>query len=372
MKNKKVILILTLIIIILLVLFFIHKYNTITYKEKMIINIGEKVPTIKDVVDKKDLKKINSQIKWKKLKIEKKKAYYSGTYYGTFKFNKKNYPVKLIVKDKESPKIENVKDIEIYVGEKIDLLKDIKVTDNSHDKLKTKVEGKYDLSKVGEYKLKVISIDKSKNKTEKEFKLTVKEKPKQETKKEETKSVPKNSRVTERNGMYYIDGVLIVNKTYPLPRNYNPGGLLNEFMSNFNVMKETASKEGINLWIKSGFRSYDTQNTIYNNYVARDGQRNADAYSARPGHSEHQSGLAADINSLDQSWINTKEGQWLNNNCYKYGFIIRYPRGKESQTGYIYEPWHIRYVGKDLAKKLYNSGNWITIEEYFKITSKYN
>ena len=68
---------------------------------------------------------------------------------------------------------------------------------------------------------------------------------------------------------------------------------------------------------------------------------------------------------------NTSEGQWLNNNCYKYGFIIRYPKGKESITGYIYEPWHIRYVGVDVATQLYNGGNWITLEEYLGIDSKY-
>ena len=103
----------------------------------------------------------------------------------------------------------------------------------------------------------------------------------------------------------------------------------------------------------------------------------ADTYSARPGHSEHQTGLAADIKGpnnnlyLDQRWINTSEGQWLNNNCYKYGFIIRYPSGKESITGYIYEPWHIRYVGTEVATQLYNGGNWITLEEYLGIDSKY-
>ena len=113
------------------------------------------------------------------------------------------------------------------------------------------------------------------------------------------------------------------------------------------------------------------QKIIYNDYVARDGQLMADTYSARPGYSEHQSGLAIDVNSLDQDWENTPEGKWLSANCYKYGFIIRYPKGKEDITGYMYEPWHIRYVGKDLAEKLYNNGNWLTLEEYLGITSVY-
>jgi LAS superfamily LD-carboxypeptidase LdcB len=119
----------------------------------------------------------------------------------------------------------------------------------------------------------------------------------------------------------------------------------------------------------SGFRSYSTQNTLYNKYVARDGKAEADRYSARPGHSEHQTGLAFDLNSLDQSFENTKEGKWLAENCWKYGFIIRYPKGKESVTGYMFEPWHVRYLGKEVAKKVYESGK--CLEEYLGITSVY-
>ena len=143
-------------------------------------------------------------------------------------------------------------------------------------------------------------------------------------------------------------------------------------------MKNAAKSDGVNLIIGSGFRSYDRQNTLYTNYVNRDGKDAADKYSARPGHSEHQTGLAADIygeaskdSYLHQSWENTNDGKWVNKNCYKYGFIIRYVKNKEDITGYIYEPWHIRYVGKDLAKKLYNNGDWITLEEYFGVDSKY-
>ena len=137
-------------------------------------------------------------------------------------------------------------------------------------------------------------------------------------------------------------------------------------------MRDDALKEGINLEIISGYRSYADQAYIYNNYVLSDSKSNADTYSARAGHSEHQTGLAADINSLNTNFIYTKEGMWLNNNCHKYGFIIRYPEGKASVTGYMYEPWHIRYVGAPLASELYNNGNWISLEEYYGITSTYN
>ena len=110
---------------------------------------------------------------------------------------------------------------------------------------------------------------------------------------------------------------------------------------------------------------------LYNNYVMLDGKEAADTYSARPGHSEHQSGLAFDLNTIDDSFTYTNEGKWVNANCYRYGFIILYPKGKDNITGYMHESWHLRYVGVDLATKLYNEGNWITIEEYFGISSSY-
>jgi zinc D-Ala-D-Ala carboxypeptidase len=102
-----------------------------------------------------------------------------------------------------------------------------------------------------------------------------------------------------------------------------------------------------------------------------DGQEAADTYSARAGFSEHQTGLVLDLNTVDISFDNTNESNWLRDNSYKYGFIIRYPKGKENITGYTYEPWHIRYVGKNLAKEIYNNGDYLTLEEYFGIDSNY-
>ena len=133
---------------------------------------------------------------------------------------------------------------------------------------------------------------------------------------------------------------------------------------------------GVKMWNQSGFRSYETQKSIYERYVARDGQAAADRYSARPGHSEHQTGLAFDVCATGYACISsgfndTMPAKWLSENAHKYGFILRYPKGKESETGYKHESWHFRYVGKDLAEKLYNNGNWITMEDYFGIDSKY-
>ena len=166
----------------------------------------------------------------------------------------------------------------------------------------------------------------------------------------------------------YINGILIANKTYSLPESYAPG-IDKTAESALNKMINAAKQDGINLFIKSGYRSYSTQKTLYNNYVARDGVAAADRYSARPGHSEHQTGLAFDLNSLEQSFDETKEVKWLAEHCNEYGFIIRYPKDKEDVTGYMYEPWHVRYLGDDIAKDVYESGK--CLEEYLGITSEY-
>ena len=166
----------------------------------------------------------------------------------------------------------------------------------------------------------------------------------------------------------YIKGILIANKTYALPSTYNPGvdPVANAALQE---MFAAAKSEGLNLFVKSGFRSYSTQKSLYNSYVKRDGQAAADRYSARPGHSEHQTGLAFDINKANSSFAGSPEANWLAANCYKYGFIIRYPEGKEAITGYIYEPWHVRYLGAQIATEVFNSG--LCLEEYLGITSSY-
>ena len=181
----------------------------------------------------------------------------------------------------------------------------------------------------------------------------------------------KDYKIYKKDGITYIDGILIANKTYALPSDYNPGKLLDECNTAFQKMAYDAYyNDGIYLYELSGYRSYATQNRLYNNYVAADGKQLADTYSARPGHSEHQSGLALDVNSVEYSFSTTKEAKWLAANCYKYGFILRYPEGKTDMTGYIYEAWHIRYVGVEIATKIHNSG--LCLEEYYGITSRYN
>lgn len=133
---------------------------------------------------------------------------------------------------------------------------------------------------------------------------------------------------------------------------------------------EAAENNGHILYADSGFRSYQTQEVLYNTYVERSGQAEADRYSAQPGKSEHQTGLTMDVTSdavgrqLVQSFGETDEGIWIRENAHHYGFIVRYPEGKEEITGYMYEPWHLRFLGIALATEIYESG--LTYEEYLE------
>lgn len=171
------------------------------------------------------------------------------------------------------------------------------------------------------------------------------------------------------NGVTYIDGVLIANKTYALPRDFG-NGLTSETLDAFYKMSADAASEGLSLWITSGFRSYDIQSYTYDSFVYDRGTELADLCSARPGHSEHQSGLAIDVNTTSDAFAWTDEAAWLEKHCTEYGFIIRYPKDKHDITGYKYEPWHIRYLGIEKAKEIAESG--LTIEEYYGITSYYH
>lgn len=223
--------------------------------------------------------------------------------------------------------------------------------------------------------------------TEKTTTTTTKKVDIPSTGKEVIGKTSKGYEITKVNGATYINGLLIVNKTYPVPSNFvptntknpNPGNYTNacqdcintEAYNEWTKMKADAAAVGLNLWIQSGYRPYKLQEKLYNNYVNRDGKSEADRYSARPGYSEHQTGLCFDINNPSRSFNETKEAKWINDNAYRFGYILRYPKGKEDETGYMYESWHVRYVGKELAEKLYNNGDWITLEDYLGITSEY-
>ena len=172
------------------------------------------------------------------------------------------------------------------------------------------------------------------------------------------------------NGSYYsvrgkYDDIIIVNKKHGLSKDYNPGENPTA-KSAFVRLRDDMINQGLNVGRSySGFRSYDYQKTLYDNYVSRDGQAAADRYSARPGYSEHQTGLVFDLTDKSGNLLeDSRASQWLKDNAHNYGFIVRFQAGKEASTGYMPEAWHIRYVGKE-AKDIHDSG--LSLEEYFGI-----
>lgn len=179
--------------------------------------------------------------------------------------------------------------------------------------------------------------------------------------------------------------LILVNKTYGLHETDEPGDLVMvsfraddrpaqyqklraEAAAAFDRMAQEAKANGLTIVVTTAYRPYSYQKQLHDTYLKSNGQLWTENYSADPGHSEHQTGLAADVSSpsadyeLKQAFANTAEGKWLADNAHRFGFIIRYPEGKEAITGYKYEPWHIRYVGVGPAAEIYN-GN-LTLEEY--------
>ena len=135
---------------------------------------------------------------------------------------------------------------------------------------------------------------------------------------------------------------------------------------NFEKMASDMKLEGLNIRLISAYRSFAYQKVLYDNYVLKENEKEADTYSARPGHSEHQTGLAIDLDNVRKNYNDfdkTKEFEWMQLNAHKYGFILRYPKDKEHITGYIYEPWHYRYVGTKIAKIIHKEN--ITFDEYY-------
>lgn len=182
------------------------------------------------------------------------------------------------------------------------------------------------------------------------------------------------------NALNKYTNLILVNKHYKLEKDYIPKNLIKldysftsgidvladiEASEAFELMSTDASIIGLNIKTISAYRSYEYQKNLYENYILNDPQEIVDTYSARPGHSEHQTGLAFDIYNVEKPYTSfgeTKEFEWLKLNAYKYGFIIRYTSDNSYITGYKNEPWHIRYVGVNNATYIYNKN--ISLEEY--------
>lgn len=231
-------------------------------------------------------------------------------------------------------------------------------TDNYDGDITNKVivKNNVNIKKPGTYKVSYKVSDSNGNFEKKERIVIVKEK---------TDSVVKETpKIEVIDGITYVNGILLVNKTYHLPSNYDPK-VNKEALEALKEMQADCQAIGLNIPLVSGYRSFETQKKLYGNYVKRDGEKIANTYSAKPGESEHQTGLSFDVGKVDSSFANTKEAKWIDENAYLYGFIVRYPKNKTNITGYIYEPWHIRYLGKKTAKMVYESK--LTLEEYLGV-----
>ena len=177
----------------------------------------------------------------------------------------------------------------------------------------------------------------------------------------------KKAEVVNKGDYYSVQGkydeIVIANKHYPLSKDYNPG---ENPTAKAELLKLIAAMQEAGFPISdhySGFRSYETQTQLYQDYVNQDGKAEADRYSARPGYSEHQTGLAFDLIGTDGDLVTEeKAAQWLLDHAADYGFVVRYLKGKEKETGYMAEEWHLRYVGKE-AKDIAASG--LSLEDYY-------
>ena len=177
----------------------------------------------------------------------------------------------------------------------------------------------------------------------------------------------KKAEVVDKGDHYSIQGkydeIVVANKHYPMSKDYNPG---ENPTAKEELVKLIAAMQEAGFPISdhySGFRSYETQTQLYQDYVNKDGKAEADRYSARPGYSEHQTGLAFDLIGTDGELVTEpKAAQWLLDHAADYGFVVRYLKGKEKETGYMAEEWHLRYVGKE-AKEIAASG--LSLEEYY-------
>ena len=347
-KRKKKLFIVIALTLIILISLFILTYLSISLKL-----IGPSELTLEVNSEYSDLgteAKMLSMDLTKKVKtngsVDTSKI---GEYKISYKvFNKKVERVVKVV-DTENPKIElkGNSSVSLYQGEKYEEA-GYEASDNYDGDLTDKVEidSNVNTDKVGSYEI----IYKVKDSSDNEFSIK--------------RSVEvKEKKVVKSEGPTYIKGILIVNKKYSLPSTY--GGVDKTASNALSTLQQAAKKSGFSLPLISGYRSYSTQNTIYNNYIKKWGQEYTDTVSARPGHSEHQTGLAFDVGKLSNSYGETKEGKWLKENCYKYGFILRYLKDKEHITGYAYEPWHIRYVGVDVATEIMQKN--LTLEEYLGI-----
>ena len=176
-------------------------------------------------------------------------------------------------------------------------------------------------------------------------------------------------KMKRENGAFMVDGLPVINNVLKVSETFDPGES-HEAKKAMDKMIAGAKKEGIHLEIVGGYRNWSQQKSGYESYFKLVGEKTAERYWAKAGSGDSQSGQSYDLNYMQPQLIDTAAGKWLDQNCYKYGFVIRFPKGEEEMTGFAYQPWHVRYVGDKLAAKLYNQGAWISIERYLGLPAK--
>lgn len=327
--------------------------------------------TKEDILTQEDLKRIKDfKIDLSDIKNEKDKEYPEvGNYECKVTYSKWFIPhtssIQIQVEDTTKPKFSKFSDvveIPLDSDQNYDFSSYFLAEDLSETSIQYKTE-EVDFLNPGDYRMMIIASDTYGNSIEKECIVRVQYE-------KETSSPNKSAENEEGQSVvssdpYYVQGIMVVNKKHGLPANYAPqenaeaGAKIRQLIADMQSQGYAISSS------YSGYRSYSYQSSLYNNYVNSYGQTQADRFSARPGYSEHQTGLAFDLKHSNGTLVETTpEVNWIAAHAHEYGFIVRYPSGKESVTGYMPEPWHLRYVG-DQASAIYASG--LTLEEYLGV-----
>ena len=377
LKNRKAVIIVACIAVVIIAValgLFISQPKV--KEDSFTFEYGKKVEIDTSAIfgDSSDKVK-NIEVDYSSLKMVKDKDYPEvGEYELPFTYKtmtNHSDKLKVTVKDTTKPKFTSFSEkIEVTKGDKdFDFKKHFEASDLSSCTIDINTKDvKFD--KEGDYTAKVTATDAYNNKESKKFTVVVKAEEKaaiasvdNEQKVSGTSQSSPNSAVKP----YYKNGILIVNKKHPVPPGFG-GGVNQTALAAVNRMISDMKAEGLSVdSTTSNYRSYSYQSTLYQNYVSAYGKASADTFSARPGYSEHQTGLAFDLREPGGGSLltNSKATRWVAKNAHKYGLIVRYQSGKEWITGYQAEPWHVRYVG-DIATSVYNSG--LSLEEYLGVS----
>ncbi len=362
-KLKKISLLIIILIIIVAILFFLIKL--LLPKNNSLNDYSEEAL---NVIEKEDLDKISKYDYSKTLEVILENNLYNANYLEDYinitYVNQEDFPEKVnkyLEKGYQSNEINNIFKLSLKNQEKLENLTKQK------DFSKYLEFANFDINNLERYeKYQKENADKSLDKIVTYVNLNLDKEFYTDTERIENP----DEITTLINKYHYVDKDFVPKDLVTLFDSKNGAKMVRVAAEAYQKFIEGAKKDGITLESTTAYRSYSFQNTLYTNYVAEDGQKKADTYSARPGTSEHQLGLAVDLNDPNVSGarLDDKDFKWVKENSYKYGFILRYLEEFVPITGYMEEPWHIRYLGVELATKVYNSG--LTYDEYYDLYIK--